>query len=212
MPRIVAAPSVPPTHHAESIPAATVPNSLPVPDDEALYAQAMQEVETGNTRTGLWAKAFAEADGDEKRQKALYLRYRVAAEKVAIQQNVKGPVGSADNTSDSQQSSVPQPEVKICLSSAPKISSVERDFRSVLDQLGEKGISAIKASGKWKLYEPIGGTNAYSFSIVEFSEDRQFLEYVKTRVQVPKQLFNECAGAEAVESVNKSCITLVRNR
>lgn len=48
--------------------------------EEALYEQAMHEVKSGTQRAGLWAKAFAEADGDERRQTALYLKYRVDQE------------------------------------------------------------------------------------------------------------------------------------
>lgn len=48
--------------------------------EEDFYAQAMQEIEAGNCRLGLWAKAFAEAEGNEAKAKALYLKLRVQAE------------------------------------------------------------------------------------------------------------------------------------
>lgn len=48
-------------------------------DDEHLYAQAMAEIESGQTQPGLWAKAFADADGDESKAKARYLTLRVKA-------------------------------------------------------------------------------------------------------------------------------------
>lgn len=44
--------------------------------EEDAFAVAAQEVEQGNAQKGLWAKAFADADGNEQKQKALYLRYR----------------------------------------------------------------------------------------------------------------------------------------
>ncbi len=44
--------------------------------EEDAFALAAQELELGNIQKGLWAKAFADANGDEQRQKALYLRYR----------------------------------------------------------------------------------------------------------------------------------------
>jgi hypothetical protein len=47
-------------------------------DEEELYAAAMDELERGIPRLGLWAKAFADADGNENKAKALYLKYRVA--------------------------------------------------------------------------------------------------------------------------------------
>ena len=45
--------------------------------EEDYWATAMNEVETGQRRPGLWAKAFAEADGDETKAKVAYLKARV---------------------------------------------------------------------------------------------------------------------------------------
>ena len=45
--------------------------------EEMLYAEAMREIEQGLRRAGLWGKAIAESDGDEKKAKALYLKLRV---------------------------------------------------------------------------------------------------------------------------------------
>jgi hypothetical protein len=44
--------------------------------EEDAFAIAARELEQGDMQKGLWAKAFADADGDEQKQKALYLRYR----------------------------------------------------------------------------------------------------------------------------------------
>jgi hypothetical protein len=44
---------------------------------EKLWAQALAELEGGNRRSGLWAKAFADAQGNEAAAKANYLRDRV---------------------------------------------------------------------------------------------------------------------------------------
>ena len=46
--------------------------------EEQLYAMAAQEVASKNTKPGLMAKAFAEADGERDRATALYIRLRVA--------------------------------------------------------------------------------------------------------------------------------------
>ncbi len=45
---------------------------------DAAYAQALSEIETGQTDKALWARAFAEADGDENRVKAAYIKSRAA--------------------------------------------------------------------------------------------------------------------------------------
>ena len=44
--------------------------------EEQLYAQAAEEVASGQIRPGLWAKAIAETGGDEA-AKAQYLKLRV---------------------------------------------------------------------------------------------------------------------------------------
>lgn len=47
--------------------------------EEQLYAQALNEVESGLLRSGLWAKALANTSGDEQKSRGLYLKYRVQA-------------------------------------------------------------------------------------------------------------------------------------
>lgn len=44
--------------------------------DEELYAQAAAELEDGNRDEGLWAKCFAECDGEENKAKARYIKTR----------------------------------------------------------------------------------------------------------------------------------------
>ena len=53
--------------------------------DEQLYAMAFEELNSGQTLTGLWAKCFAEVDGDENKAKAKYLATRSARLKVEHQ-------------------------------------------------------------------------------------------------------------------------------
>ena len=45
--------------------------------EEELYAKVAAELHGGNREEGLWAKCFAECDGDENKAKALYLKARV---------------------------------------------------------------------------------------------------------------------------------------
>jgi hypothetical protein len=44
--------------------------------DERFFAMAFQELSSGRAVPGLWAKCFAEVDGDENKAKARYLRAR----------------------------------------------------------------------------------------------------------------------------------------
>ena len=47
--------------------------------EEELYAQVLQEIERGERRDGLWAKALVTANGDESIAKAQYIKLRVQA-------------------------------------------------------------------------------------------------------------------------------------
>ena len=44
--------------------------------EEEFYELAYKEIESGNLKKGLWAKAFSETEGDENKTKALYIKYR----------------------------------------------------------------------------------------------------------------------------------------
>lgn len=46
-------------------------------DERVLYAQVFNEIESGEIDRGLWAKTFAECEGDENRTRAKYLAHRV---------------------------------------------------------------------------------------------------------------------------------------
>ena len=47
-------------------------------EDEQFFDAAFQELNSGNRVQGLWAKCFAEADGDDAKARAAYIRLRVA--------------------------------------------------------------------------------------------------------------------------------------
>ena len=51
--------------------------TVPTADEESNWAAAMAEVASGQLRPGIWAKAFAEANGDDAKAKAAYLKVRV---------------------------------------------------------------------------------------------------------------------------------------
>jgi len=46
-------------------------------DEDALYEQAMDEIENDTKVKSLWAKSFANSEGNDERAKALYIHYRV---------------------------------------------------------------------------------------------------------------------------------------
>lgn len=52
-------------------------------NDEPLYQRVADELRTDGPREGLWLKAVTEADGEEKKAKILYVKWRVAEMKDA---------------------------------------------------------------------------------------------------------------------------------
>ena len=54
------------------------PPVAPIMDDDAFYEQVAGEIESDAMKPGIWARAFAETDGENDRAKALYIRLRVA--------------------------------------------------------------------------------------------------------------------------------------
>ncbi|MEK7222341.1 MAG: hypothetical protein AAB274_01590 [Nitrospirota bacterium] len=57
--------------------------------EEDLYAAALAEVQARTTHPGLWAKAFADSEGDENKSTALYIKLRVQQEIARVQQEQK---------------------------------------------------------------------------------------------------------------------------
>jgi len=52
-------------------------NQAPSVEEEALYKQVLDEVESGVMRKGVYAKALADGLGDEGKAQSLYIKYRV---------------------------------------------------------------------------------------------------------------------------------------
>ena len=53
--------------------------------EEQAYALAAFEIANGEIRPGLWAKAFAEASGNEQRAQGVYIKLRVAQVKLGVE-------------------------------------------------------------------------------------------------------------------------------
>ena len=52
-------------------------SQAPSPEEEALYKQVLEEMESGVRRKGIYAKALADCLGDVLKAESLYIRYRV---------------------------------------------------------------------------------------------------------------------------------------
>lgn len=84
------------TNAVQFVNQAQTPTPMPLSSstEEDFWVTAMAEVEAGQRRPGVWAKAFAENDGDETKAKVSYLKVRVqqlmdAASALAAQQEVE---------------------------------------------------------------------------------------------------------------------------
>lgn len=67
--------------------------SIPSLTSDELYQRVAEELRQNSIRQGLWAKAYAEADGDKAKIRAVYTRYRVAE----LQKNLRPTDVSIDN-------------------------------------------------------------------------------------------------------------------
>lgn len=119
------------------------PSNVVKASEEDLYATALAEVQSGTTRPGLWAKAFAESEGDENKSKALYIRLRVEHEQKA-----------ADALA------------------AETVRRKEAGFQSVLDQLRHKGYEVKRIASGWAMREPLGGRVKFDSgkSLLEYAQ------------------------------------------
>jgi len=73
-------------------------NQIP---DEAYYEQASREIRSGNLREGLWTKAWAQAEGDNTKAQALYVKLRVEAMKSEAARRFYGDGQTADGANQS---------------------------------------------------------------------------------------------------------------
>jgi maltodextrin utilization protein YvdJ len=52
-------------------------NQSPSPTEEAFYQRVLEEVESGQMRKGIYAKALADSSGNLGKANSLYIKYRV---------------------------------------------------------------------------------------------------------------------------------------
>lgn len=74
------------------------------PTNDELYERVADELRQNSLRQGLWAKAFAEADGDKAKAQAAYIRYRVAElQQLAPASDISTAQQNSENTTKSTQ-------------------------------------------------------------------------------------------------------------
>jgi hypothetical protein len=107
--------------------------------EESLYQQVANELAEGMRRDGLWAKALANAEGDEKKAKGLYLKYRVQSllDEAEIE-------FQANEIRESQERNKDQ------LEKNRRVNIAQSD-------LNAKGYKLKSHSNYWTIIEPLGG-------------------------------------------------------
>jgi hypothetical protein len=89
-------------------------------DEDAIFAEALSELKSGTARPGLWAKAFAESEGDENKSQALYIKLRVQQERENRQQEQKAASALRQSSHSSQPISVSHQNAATSEVSKPK--------------------------------------------------------------------------------------------
>ena len=143
--------------------------------EEDMYAAALAELQSGTTRPGLWAKAFADSEGDENKSKALYIKLRVQQEIERIQQDQK----AAD-----------------ALAAEPARRKAA-EFTAAIEQLRLKGYNVKKTGSGWAVREPLGGR-------VKHNSDQSLLEYAQRHVDINTELLDSFSPNSAKLADEKS--------
>ena len=125
--------------------------------EEQLYAQAAEEVASGQIRQGLWAKALAESDGDETAAKGRYLKLRV--EIMRAEADV----------------------VDYAIKQAAKDAALDAEANKPLKEIDfavrwlERKDYKVKIQGsRFRVFEPLGGRT-------EWKSEKELIEYAKER-------------------------------
>lgn len=82
--------------------------------DEAYYEMAGEEISRGKIRTGIWLKALSEAEGNESRAQAIYLKLRVDAMRQEFADALHAKSGQDDSGAASTDSAQPQKITVTC--------------------------------------------------------------------------------------------------
>lgn len=81
--------SAPLSNETQKTPTSIAAKQAAFVDEDRVYAQIAEELETGIADKGLWTRLFAECSGDEKQTKVLYIKQRaerlIEAEKARIE-------------------------------------------------------------------------------------------------------------------------------
>lgn len=124
--------------------------------EEGIYEVVAEEIQAGQMRAGLWAKALAETQGDEKRAKAKYIEFRVQSLKDEMVIELEARKREED--------------ARLRAEELAKRSEIDK----AIDLLHSKGYVVQSNSNGWKVKEPMGG-------VQKISNEQELVEYAQSR-------------------------------
>ena len=136
--------------------------------EEQLYAQAAEEVASGQIRQGLWAKAIAETGGDEAVAKGHYLKLRVEIMKAEaeVTDYVRKQAAREADKAGARDSHF----------TAAGTNSKLTDIEMARRFLHGEGYKVKAQAGKFRVNEPAGGRTDWKNEeeLIEFAKERGF--------------------------------------
>jgi hypothetical protein len=138
--------------------------------EEEVYAEALAELKSASPRPGLWAKAFAESDGNENKSQALYIRLRVQAE---LERRRREQAAAQELGSEIARQKA-------------------EAFSALIEQLRLNGYRAERAGDGWRVHEPLGGR-------AKLASDEALVEYAQGRVRQDEPECNDAQATRIAE-------------
>lgn len=175
------------------------PKNVVTTTEDDYYEQALGEIETGQTAKAMWARAIADAEGNDAKTKALYIRYRVEKLK-ALAAEEQARI-EAEKLREQRRREAERREEDARRREAMKTAEERRKERARLETLAKKVASDGWVSDAIELIQMIGGKyeidnrpsffgNVVTVKIVvtldgrisEFKEEYQFANWVRNVV------------------------------
>ncbi|MBI4190759.1 MAG: DUF4328 domain-containing protein [Betaproteobacteria bacterium] len=131
------------------------PKNVVTTTEDDYYEQALGEIETGQTAKAMWARAIADAEGNDAKTKALYIRYRV--EKLKASAAEEQARIEAEKLREQRRREAEQREDDARRREAMKTEEERRNERERLETLAKKVTSDGWVSDAIELIQMIGG-------------------------------------------------------
>jgi hypothetical protein len=127
--------------------------------EEKFYEVVSAEIDRGERRPGLWAKALADCGGLESKAATLYLKYRVQSlkDELTLERRADEARRQAETASIKQPSNPREP-------AGPATGEIE-DHLKLIEAIQDRGFTVIQGrsryGGKWIIKEPSGTQVTY---------------------------------------------------